>query len=464
MSEQTAALNPFIFRAYDIRGVVGEDLTPASGERIARAYGTYVRLRTGLQRPKIAVGRDNRPSSLELQQAAIRGAMAAGCGCVDIGLALSPMLYFAVCYRKLDGGINVTGSHNPIQYNGLKLTLADAAPIAERDIQDIRCLAESRLFLSGRARLTRRSIGASYARELLARVSLARPMKVVLDTRNGTASVFAPAILRRAGCKVTRLYCESDGTFPHGVPDPEVEENVHDLSEAVLAHKADLGIALDGDGDRIGVVDEKGGRHEADELLMVLARDLLARRPGERVMMDVKSSRTLVQDIRAHGGQPVMSRTGHSLIKKQMRQEGILLAGEVSGHMFFKEDYYGFDDATLAALRLLEAFSKSDLPVSAHWASVPKMVKTSEMKAPCPDDKKFQIVDEVARYFKARYPDSLTIDGIRVEQEHGWGLVRPSNTNPYLTLRFEADSQQAFDAIKSEIYAKLREYPAVQLP
>jgi phosphomannomutase/phosphoglucomutase len=464
MSEQTAELNPFMFRAYDIRGVVGEDLTPASCERIARAYGTYVRLRTGLQRPKIAVGRDNRPSSLELQQAAIHGAMAAGCGCVDIGLALSPMLYFAVCYRKLDGGINVTGSHNPIQYNGLKLTLADAAPIAERDIQDLRCLAESRLFLSGRARLTRRSIGASYARELLARVSLARPMKVVLDTRNGTASVFAPAILRRAGCKVTRLYCESDGTFPHGVPDPEVEENVHDLSEAVLAHKADLGIALDGDGDRIGVVDEKGGRHEADELLMVLARDFLARRPGERVMMDVKSSRTLVEDVRAHGGQPVMSRTGHSLIKKQMRQEGILLAGEVSGHMFFKENYYGFDDATLAALRLLEAFSKSDLPVSAHWASVPKMIKTSEMKASCPDDKKFQIVDEIAGYFKARYPDSLTIDGIRVEQEHGWGLVRPSNTNPYLTLRFEADSQQAFDAIKSEIYAKLSEYPDVKLP
>jgi phosphomannomutase/phosphoglucomutase len=464
MPEETAALNPFMFRAYDIRGVVGEDLTPASGERIARAYGTYLRLRTGLRRPKVAVGRDNRPSSLELQQAAIRGAMAAGCDCVDIGLALSPMLYFAVCYWKLDGGINVTGSHNPVQYNGLKLTLADAAPIAERDIQDLRCLAESRLFLSGRARLTRRSIGASYARELLARVSLARPMKVVLDTRNGTASVFAPAILKRAGCKVTRLYCESDGTFPHGIPDPEVEENVRDLSEAVLAHKADLGIALDGDGDRIGVVDEKGGRHEADELLMVLARDFLARRPGERVMMDVKSSRTLVQDIQAHGGQPVMSRTGHSLIKKQMREEGILLAGEVSGHMFFKENYYGFDDATLAALRLLEAFSKSDLPVSAHWASVPKMIKTSEMKAPCPDDKKFQIVDEVAQYFKARYPDSLTIDGIRVEQEHGWGLVRPSNTNPYLTLRFEADSQQAFDAIKSEIYAKLSEYPDVKLP
>jgi phosphomannomutase/phosphoglucomutase len=464
MSQESNGLNPFMFRAYDIRGVVGEDLTPETCERIGRAYGTYIRLRAGLARPKIAVGRDNRPSSLELQQATMRGAMQAGCDCVDIGLALSPMLYFAVCHWKLDGGINVTGSHNPKQYNGLKLTLADAAPIAERDIQDIRCLAESRLFLSGRARLTARSIAATYAGELLSRISLARPLKVVFDARNGTAALFTPRILARAGCKVIKLNCESDGNFPHGVPDPEVEDNIHDLSEAVRARKADLGMALDGDGDRIGVVDEQGSHIEADRLLMVLARDLLARKAGERVMMDVKSSRTLVEDIKAHGGQPVMYRTGHSLIKKKMREDGILLGGEVSGHMFFKEDYYGFDDATLAALRLLQAFSKHDLPVSAHWASVPRTIITPELKAPCPDDKKFQIVEEIAQYFKARYPQSLTIDGIRVEQEHGWGLVRASNTTPCLSLRFEADSQQAFDAIKSEIYAKLSEYPDVKLP
>jgi len=464
MSQQTVTLNPFIFRAYDIRGVVGEDLTHETCERIGRAYGTYLRLRTGLQRPKVAVGRDNRPSSLELQQAAIRGATQSGCNCIDIGLALSPMLYFAVCYLKLDGGINVTGSHNPIQYNGLKLTLADAAPIAERDIQDIRVLAESNLFLTGKGRVTSRSIVAANARELLERVSLARPLKIVFDARNGTASLFTPRILSRAGCKIIKLHCESDGTFPHGIPDPEIEENVRDLGEAVRKRKADLGIALDGDGDRIGVVDEGGKHIEADRLLMVLARDLLARKPGERVMMDVKSSRTLVNDIAAHGGRPVMSRTGHSLIKKQMREEGVLLAGEVSGHMFFKENYYGFDDATLAALRLLEAFAKTDKPISSHWAGVPEMIITPEMKAPCPDDKKFQIVEQVAAYFKERYPSSITIDGVRVEHEHGWGLVRASNTNPYLSLRFEADSQQAFDAIKSEIYAKLSEYPDVKLP
>lgn len=457
-------LNPYMFRAYDIRGTVGEDLTEAAAERLGKAYGTYLRQCTGLEKPTIAVGRDNRTSSPCLQQAFIAGAKSTGCQVFDLGLSLSPMLYFAVCYWGLDGGVNVTGSHNPVTYNGLKLTRADAVPIAEEEIQEIRRIANSNAFLQGEGSVTQRSISEDYARELLSRVNIARRMKVVVDTRNGTASLFSPRIIRDAGCEVIGLHTESDGTFPHGVPDPEVEANVEDLRKAVLAEGADIGIAFDGDGDRLGVVDEKGVRHEADEVLMILARDFLTRHPGERVMMDVKSSRLLVQDIEKHGGKPYMFKTGHSLIKKEMREKGILLAGEVSGHLFFKENYYGFDDATLGALRLLEAVSKHNIPVSAHWADLPRVYKTSELKADCADDQKFRIVSEVAAYFKARYPESLDIDGIRVELPDGWGLIRPSNTNPYLTLRFEALSREAFEEIRKQIYAKLSEYKAVRLP
>jgi len=479
MSKQQDELNPYMFRAYDIRGTVGEDITEATAERLGKAYGTYLpfrtvrpalqgqsnrRSRTGLPKPSVAVGRDNRTSSPCLQQSFIMGAKSTGCEIFDLGLALSPMLYFAVCYWGLDGGVNVTGSHNPVTYNGFKLTLADAVPIAEEQIQEIRRIANAKAFPSGQGSVTARSITEDYVRELASRVKIARRMKVVVDTRNGTASLFSPRIIREAGCEVIGLHTESDGTFPNGVPDPEVEANVEDLRKAVIAEKADLGIAFDGDGDRMGVVDEKGERHEADEVLMILARDFLTRHPGERVMMDVKSSRLLVQDIENHGGRPVMFKTGHSLIKNEMREKGILLAGEVSGHIFFKENYYGFDDATLGALRLLEAVSKRDIPVSAHWADLPRVYKTSELKAECPDDQKFQIVSEVAAYFKSRYPKSLDIDGIRVELPEGWGLVRPSNTNPYLTLRFEAESQEAFEKIRQEIYSRLSQYKAVRLP
>jgi phosphomannomutase/phosphoglucomutase len=454
-------VNPQIYRAYDIRGVVGTDLTPETVELLGRGYGTLIRRISG---SRVAVGRDNRPSSEEVQRAFMRGAVAAGCHVIDIGVSLSPMLYFAVCYLGLDGGVNVTGSHNPVQYNGFKLTARDAAPIAEDDIQEIRRIVEGGAFDSSQGAVETRSVADDYLREVSARVKLHRSLKVVLDPGNGTAGLFAPQLFRRLGCQVIELFCESDGTFPHHLPDPEVEEYLEDLKAEVVRQEADLGIALDGDGDRLGIIDEKGQRHEADEVLILLARDFLRRHPGERVIMDVKSSQVLIDDIKAHGGKPVVWKTGHSLIKKKMREDGILLGGEVSGHMFFKEDWYGFDDALLASAKLLEFVSREPLPISAHWRGLPRLASTPELKAPVPDEEKFKVVEEVAAHFKSLYPDSLDIDGLRIRFPDGWGLVRASNTNPYLTLRFEAPTQERLKEIKGEVYSVLSRYPSVKLP
>lgn len=454
------ALNPNMFRAYDIRGVVGTDLTPATAEIIGRAYGTYLQSISG---PRLAVGLDNRDSSPQLQQAVIRGLAATGAQVVDLGLALSPMLYFAVAHWGLDGGISVTGSHNPVAYNGMKLVAAGAAAIAEEQIQEVRRLAEAGQFRQGAGSVQERSVATEYADFLAAQGRLARPLRVAVDCGNGTASLFSPQILERIGVQVIPLYCESDPSFPHHLPDPEMEENLADLERLVVEQKADLGLAFDGDGDRLGVIDEQGHHQAADRVLMILARDFLQRHPGERVMMDVKSSQALLDDIRQHGGVPFMWKTGHSLAKRKMREDGILLAGEVSGHMFFGEDYYGFDDATMAAVRLLKVVSQEAKPLSAHWATVPRTYATPELKAPTPDEVKFQVVAAVADYFRARYP-TLDIDGVRITFPQGWALVRASNTNPYLTLRFEAQTPEGLAQMCQIVYRKLAEFPAVTLP
>ncbi len=454
------ALNPHMFRAYDIRGVVGDDLNPQTAEVLGRAYGTYLQQISGR---RLAVGRDNRLSSRELQEAVIRGLVSTGCEVTDIDLAMSPMLYFAVAHWGLDGGINITGSHNPVQYNGLKLVAQGALAIAEEQIQEVRRIAEGSRFAQGQGSVRTQSVAPEYADYLAREGTLARPLKVAVDCGNGTASLFSTQILERIGTQVVPLYCESDGSFPHHLPDPEMEENTADLRRAVVEQHCDLGIAFDGDGDRLGLIDEQGHHQEADRVLMLLARDFLSRHPGERVMMDVKSSHTLVDDIRKHGGVPFMWKTGHSLAKRKMKEEGIMLAGEVSGHMFFSENYFGFDDATLAAVRLLLILAKSTQPVSAHWADVPKTYATPELKAPTPDDAKFHVVAEVAAYFKARYP-TLDIDGVRITFPDGWALVRASNTNPYLTLRFESNTPEGLAQMCRVVYGKLREYPQVTLP
>ena len=320
-------------------------------------------------------------------------------------------------------------------------------------------MTSSRVPGAGRTRNPR----DEYFDAITARVTLARRLKVVVDAGNGIAGSFAPELLRRLGAEVVELYCESDGTFPNHLPDPEMEENTRDLVAKVLETGADIGLAYDGDADRVGVVDERGRRHEADLILALLARDLLTRHPGAPVVFDVKCSQALVDDVLAHGGQPVMWKTGHSHLKRKMREDGILLGGEVSGHMFFGENWYGVDDGILASCKILELIARDPRPVSAHFDGLPHFHSTPELKAPCPDDKKFAVIAELAADFKRRY-ESIDIDGVRILFPDGWGLVRASNTNPYLTLRFEGKSAAAVDRMKAEVYTALRRYPFIELP
>ncbi len=420
-------LNPYIFRAYDVRGKVGIDITPPVFEQVGRAYGTLVRRKGGRT---VALGMDNRLSSGPLKEAFAAGMLSTGVDIVDIGINHTPLLYFATAHWKLDGGATVTGSHNPVSDNGVKMVHAGAAPLTEDEIQGLLATIRAGDFERGGGTRTRREPKEDYFAAITSRITLARRIRVVVDAGNGVAGLFAPELLRRLGCEVTELYCESDGTFPNHLPDPEMEENVRDLIAKVLEVRADIGIAYDGDADRMGIVDERGRRHEADLILALLARDLLTRHPGAEIVFDVKSSQVLVDDIKAHGGRPVMWKTGHSHLKQKMREDGILLGGEVSGHMFFAENWYGVDDGILASCKFLELVARGPGPVSAHFEALPHLYATPELKAPCPDDKKFQVVAEMARQFKGRY-ETIAIDGARIIFPDGWGLVRASNTNPY---------------------------------
>ncbi|MBI4560822.1 MAG: phosphomannomutase/phosphoglucomutase [Candidatus Rokubacteria bacterium] len=453
-------INPHIFRAYDVRGKVGDDLTPDVVRLIGGAYGSLIRRKGGRS---IVLGQDNRLASSELKTAFAEGVMATGVSIVDIGLSPTPVLYFATAHWKLDGGANVTGSHNPIEYNGVKMVHAGALPLTEAEIQELRAAIEAGRLERGSGSLSSRDPREEYFDTLQRLVKLERRLKVVVDAGNGMAGLYAPELLRRLGCEVVELYCELDGRFPHHLPDPEMEANTRDLQARVVAERAHLGIAFDGDADRMGLVDEKGRRHEADLILILLARDLLARHPGAKVLFDVKSSQLLAEDIRARGGVPVMYKTGHSFLKLKMREERILLGGEVSGHMFFAENYYGVDDAILAAAKVLEVLSRLPGPVSAHFDALPHLHATPELKAPCPDEEKFRVVEELVRLFKVKY-ETLDIDGARVLFPGGWALVRASNTNPYLTLRFEAKTEEELERMKGIVFGALARYPFVTLP
>ena len=454
-------LNSHVFRAYDVRGLVGPDINPDVFRQVGRAYATMVRRRGGR---RIAVGQDNRLSSNGLKAGFVDGVRAAGVGVVDIGLVTTPILYFATAHWKLDGGANITGSHNPIEYNGVKMVHPGAMPLSEEEIQALRTMAERGDYESGAGELTQRSPRDDYVETIAAMVRPARRLRVVVDAGNGVAGLYGPALLRRIGCDVVELYCESDGSFPNHLPDPEDEHNVEDLKAKVVEVGAELGVAYDGDADRVGVIDERGHRHEADLILILLARDLLSRHPGAKIVFDVKSSQALVDDIRKHGGVPVMWKTGHSHLKRKMREDDILLGGEVSGHMFFAENYYGVDDGILASCKIIELAAGSGGPISRLFATVPHLRATPELKAPCPDGEKFRVVAEATRELKRRY-ETIDIDGARVLfPGGGWGLVRASNTNPYLTLRFEGHSEEEIASMKRVIYDALRRYPYVTLP
>jgi phosphomannomutase / phosphoglucomutase len=454
-------LNPHIFRAYDVRGRIGADINATVFRQVGRAYGTLIRRKGGRT---VAVGRDNRESSSELKAAFTEGVLAAGIDVVDIGEVTTPMLYFATAHWRLDGGANITGSHNPVDYNGVKMVHPGSAPLSETEIQDLRRNIERGDLTSGQGTVTERAVRDDYFGVVAGLVRPARRLRVVVDAGNGVAGRYGPDLLRRIGCDVTELYCESDGRFPNHLPDPEDPENVVDLQAKVLELGADLGLAWDGDADRLGVIDERGRRHEADLVLALLARDLLRRHPGAKIVFDVKCSQSLVNDIERHGGVPVMWKTGHSHLKRKMRDDQILLGGEVSGHIFFAENYYGVDDGLLAACKVVDFFSRDAGPASRLFDTIEHLHATPELKAPCPDDKKFALIDELARELRARY-ETIDIDGARVLfPGGGWGLVRASNTNPYLTLRFEGPSEAQIAEMKRVIYGALERYPYVTLP
>jgi len=440
---------------------VGSDINPEVFHQVGRAYATLISRNGGRT---IAVGQDNRESSAGLKAAFIEGVGAAGVDVVDIGEVTTPMLYFATAHWKLDGGANITGSHNPVDYNGVKMVHPGAAPLSEDEIQALRRLIETGDLAGGTGTVTTRSPRDDYFATVTSLVHPPRRLRVVADAGNGVAGLYGPELLRRVGCEVIELHCESDGRFPNHLPDPEDPENVVDLQAKVVEVGADLGLAWDGDADRVGVIDERGRRHEADLILVLLARDLLRRHPGAKIVFDVKSSQSLVDEITRHGGVPIMWKTGHSHLKRKMRDDQILLGGEVSGHMFFGEDYYAVDDGILAACKIVEIIARDPGPASALFDSIEHLHATPELKALCPDDKKFQLIDELARDLKQRY-QTIDIDGARVLfPDGGWGLVRASNTNPYLTLRFEARSVEQIDAMKRVIYDALRRYPFVTLP
>ncbi len=445
-------INRQLFREYDIRGIVDRELTEEAVTLVGMAFGTLVRRNGG---SFITCGRDGRLHSERLEKALIKGLHATGTDVVDIGQCPTPVLYFSLFHLESHGGIQITGSHNPPDYNGLKMCLGRET-IYGGKIQKLRELIEKGDFESGDGQVKHRDILPDYMSYLKENIKVSRPVKVVLDCGNGVAALTAPEAFRQAGCNVTSLFCTVDGNFPNHHPDPTVLENLVDLKDAVIQGQAELGIAFDGDGDRIGVVDETGRVIYGDKILMILARSLLARHPGAAVIGEVKCSYLLYDDIKAHGGKPVMWKTGHSLIKQKMKETGALLAGEMSGHVFFADRYFGYDDATYSALRLVEIVSEGHRPLSSFLEDIPETVSTPEIRVECPEELKFTMVKEMKKWLGANY-DIIDVDGVRVVFPDGWGLIRASNTQPVLVLRFEAETQERLQEIRDLVEGKLSE-------
>ena len=443
-----------IFRQYDVRGIVDTELTPELARALGRAYASLAWERMG-RAPVLAVGRDNRPSGPALAAGVRRGIADAGGTAVDVGLVPTPALYFAVSALGTDGGLQVTGSHNPPEFNGFKMVLAGDALHGDEILRLWEIITAER-WRSGPGKETSDgSVLQRYKEGIVSRHKLRRPVRVVVDCGNGTGSVIAVETLQALGAEVTPLFCESDGTFPNHHPDPTVLENLRDLEAAVRRTGAELGIAFDGDADRIGAVDEHADVVFGDQLLVIYGRDAVRRfGKGVPVIFDVKCSQVLPDALEKAGAKPVMWKTGHSLIKAKMKEMQAPLAGEMSGHMFFGGDYLGFDDALFAAARLLEVVSAGPFGLSALLADLPKTYATPELRVDCPEEIKFRVPELAVKHFGAKYPVN-TIDGVRMTFPKGWGLIRSSNTQPVLVLRFEATDQAALEAYRGEVMAWL---------
>ncbi|RJP23169.1 MAG: phosphomannomutase/phosphoglucomutase [Deltaproteobacteria bacterium] len=437
-------MNPLIFREYDVRGRVGSDLHREAVVLLGKGYGT---LAAGRGVRTVAVGRDVRLSSPGFRDALVDGLLSTGIDIVDVGVCPTPLLYFSIHHFGADGGVMITGSHNPPEFNGFKLCVR-LATLHGDDIQELRRVIERGAFREGKGDLVRREIVPDYRKFVADNLVIPRKLKVVVDGGNGTAGAVAPDLFREMGMDVVELFCEADGRFPNHFPDPTVPENLRFLVEKVLETGADVGVGYDGDADRIGAVDERGNVIYGDYLLVLFAREILSRKPGAAIISEVKASQNLYDDIARRGGRPVMWKAGHSLIKAKMKEEGAELAGEMSGHVFFRDRYLGFDDAIYASVRLFEILAKEDRPLSALLSDLPPVVSTPEIRVECPDEIKFRVVENVARIVAPQAKEVIGVDGIRAVFDGGWGLVRASNTQPVLVLRFEGRDEGAVRRIR----------------
>jgi phosphomannomutase/phosphoglucomutase len=437
-----------IFREYDIRGVADRDMADADIEDLGRALGTFWK-REGAKR--VGLGRDCRLSSPRLHAALRKGILDTGLTVVDIGVGPTPMLYFAVFDLDLDGGVQITGSHNPPEDNGFKL-MKGKNSLFGADIQELRRMIQERDFsLAAGGSVEEHNPLSAYTAFMRGNVQLSRTdLKVAIDAGNGAGGPAAVAAMRAVGLEPVALLCEMDGAFPVHHPDPSQPENLELLRRTVLERGLDLGIAYDGDADRIGVIDARGETVWGDKLMVLFSRAILARHPGAAIISEVKCSQTMYDDIEKHGGRPIMWRTGHSLIKKKMKEEHALLAGEMSGHMFFADRFFGYDDAIYASLRLVEIVADAGAPLHTLLADIPKTYATPELRVDCPDDEKFPLVERVREHYK-RTHEVIEVDGARIQFEGGWGLVRASNTQPVLVLRFEADSEERLQRIREDV-------------
>jgi phosphomannomutase / phosphoglucomutase len=445
MIKRNNLMNSHIFREYDIRGVVDKDLTDDVVYDLARAIGTFFRSKGA---SRTSLGYDARESSPRFRDIMIRGLTETGCDVLDVGMVPTPVLYFTLFTQDVDSGVMITGSHNPADNNGFKVCLGKSTIFGEH-IGEIKNLALNKDFASGKGRAEERDVVGAYREHILSGINLgSRKLKLIVDAGNGMGGFIGAPLYGDLGCEVIELFCEPDSRFPNHHPDPTVIENMKDAINAVRDHSADLAVAFDGDADRLGVVDEQGGIIWGDQLMIIFARHILKERPGATFIGEVKCSQNMYEDIRTHGGNPIMWKVGHSLIKAKMKETHAAMAGEMSGHLFFADRYFGYDDGIYAGARLIEILSKTDEPVSSLLAGIPKTFNTPEIRVDCADEKKFQVVSVLTSQFKKTHK-VIDIDGARIQFDHGWGLVRASNTQPILVMRFEAESQKYLEEIQS---------------
>lgn len=447
-----------IFRAYDIRGIFGKDLTLEIAEKIGEAFGTYIG-----NKGEVVLGRDCRLSSPELRKAIINGLTSSGCDVLDIGMVPTPILYFSIVHYKKDAGVMITGSHNPPEYNGFKLCIGEHTLYGE-EIQELKKIIENEKFKESEKKgiLNKQDVVENYIKFIEGKIEISKSLRVVIDAGNGTAGKIAVKIFRDLGCEVIEINCEPDGRFLAHFPDPTIDKNLEQLIETVKKEGADLGIAYDGDADRLGLVDNFGNIVRGDQALILFSREILKKNPKGKIIFEVKCSQALIEEIEKMGGIGIMYRTGHSFIKKKIKEENALLAGEMSGHFFFRDNYYGYDDGIFASARMVELLSKTEKKFSELVREIPKYFSTPEIRIHCPDTEKFKVVEEITKNFQKKGYNVITVDGARIQFKDGWGLVRASNTEPALILRFEARTKEKLSEIENLIKGELRKFPSLE--